>query len=94
MLKGYRILARRCKTPLGEIDLIAVRGGILVFVEVKARATLEEAHASITRRQSKRLRSAAGLWLGRRSRYHGFEQRFDALYIIAGFWPHHVPAGA
>jgi putative endonuclease len=66
----------------------------LAFVEVKARATLEEAQASITHRQSRRVRSAASLWLGRQPRLHNCEQRFDALYIIAGIWPHHVPAGA
>ena len=93
-LKGYRILARRCKTHSGEIDLIAVRGGTLAFVEVKARATLEAAQASISNRQAARSRRAASLWLGERTRYHNFEQRFDALYIVAGLWPHHVPAGA
>ena len=36
-LKGYTILDRRCRTPFGEIDIIARRGKTIVFVEVKAR---------------------------------------------------------
>ena len=58
-LKGYRILARRYKTHCGEIDLIAVRGDTVSFVEVKARATLEAAEASITRRHARLKRSGS-----------------------------------
>ena len=63
MAKGYRILGLRAKTPKGEIDLIAVRGRRLAFVEVKRRLTLEDAEASITSRQRERVRQAALLWL-------------------------------
>ena len=56
MAKGYRILGLRAKTPKGEIDLIALRGRRLVFVEVKRRLTLEDAEASITPRQRERNR--------------------------------------
>ena len=93
-LRGYRILARRCKNHCGEIDLIAVRGSTLAFVEVKARATMEDAQASISRKQAARTRRAASLWLSHRTRYHRYEQRFDAVYVVAGWWPYHVPAGA
>ena len=93
-LKGYRILARRYKTHCGEIDLVAVRGDTVCFVEVKARATLEAAEASITRRQSERIRRAAGLWIARSPRYQHFEQRFDALYVLPRRWPVHLPGGA
>jgi uncharacterized protein (TIGR00252 family) len=56
---GYRILARRWKSPLGEIDIIAARRHTLIFVEVKARATLDGAAESVTERQKHRIAAAA-----------------------------------
>ena len=56
--KGFRILARRWRSPVGEIDIIARRRSLLVFVEVKARDRLDDAAWSVTDRQ--RLRTAAG----------------------------------
>jgi putative endonuclease len=94
MLQGYRILARRFKTRAGEIDLIAVRGGTVAFIEVKKRATEDEAHDAITAAQARRIRHAAGLWIGKRRRYQGLEQRFDAVFVLPGRWPLHVIAGA
>ncbi|MEQ1697926.1 MAG: YraN family protein [Hyphomicrobiaceae bacterium] len=93
-LKGYRILARRYKTHSGEIDLIAVRGGVVAFVEVKARLTFAAAEFSISPRQSKRIRCAAARWTSRSPRYREFEQRFDALYILPGRFPAHLEGGA
>ena len=60
---GYRILARRWKSPLGEIDIIAARRHLLIFVEVKARATLDDAAESVTERQKQRIAAAAEIWL-------------------------------
>jgi putative endonuclease len=94
MLKGYRILARRRKTRSGEIDLIAVRGTKLAFVEVKARPSLEAAEASISNLQARRMRSASEQWLARSPRYQNHEQRFDALYVLPWRWPIHRPDGA
>ena len=53
--KGYRIIARRERTPHGEIDLIAARGRVIAFVEVKARSSHDEALEAITPRQAKRI---------------------------------------
>ncbi len=75
MLRGYRILARREKTPLGEIDLIAVRGGRVAFVEVKRRATREAAEASITSAQRARIRKAASLWPRQKQRLSSLPDR-------------------
>lgn len=94
MAKGYRILAWRCKTRAGEIDLIATRGNVLAFIEVKRRQDLETAAAAITPRQSQRLRRAADLWLANRNRYHNSDMRFDAMLITPSALPTHVIGGA
>lgn len=93
MLKGYRVLARRHKTPVGEVDLIVVRRGRVVFVEVKRRSTMDDAEASITPRQRRRVRRAAELWLARNQRYLGFEIGFDALFLLPRRWPVHIENG-
>ena len=61
--KGFRILARRWKSPAGEIDIIARRRQLLVFVEVKARANLDQAAESVVPRQRARIAAAAEAWL-------------------------------
>src|SRR5262249_29757522 len=63
--KGFRILARRWKSPVGEIDIIARRRSLLVFVEVKARERLDDAAWSVTDRQRLRIAAAAEAWLAR-----------------------------
>ena len=63
--KGYRILGRRVRTPHGEIDLVAVRGSRLAFVEVKRRLTRGEAEAALTPRQAGRIARAAEFWVSR-----------------------------
>ena len=93
MAKGYLILGRRVKTRAGEIDIIAVRGKRLAFVEVKRRATNEAAEAAITARQAARIRRAADHWIAHRPRYHGHEQGFDVILLVPGRWPRHVING-
>src|ERR1700687_4773257 len=61
--KGYRILGRRFRTPVGEIDIVARRRGVLVFVEVKAREKLDDAAEAIGKRQQGRIIAAAEFWL-------------------------------
>ena len=80
-LKGYRILERRYKTPVGEIDLVVKRGSLIVFVEVKARATLDGARAAITPFQRQRILRAAEYWTARHPRASGFDFRFDAVFV-------------
>lgn len=91
--KGYFILGRRVKTRAGEIDIIAVRGKRLAFVEVKRRATREDAEAAVTAQQAARIRRAANTWLARHPRYHGHEQHFDVIFLVPGHWPRHIPDG-
>src|SRR5262245_53845592 len=64
MAKGYRILAKRFRTPYGEIDLVARRRNLIDFVEVKARENLDDAAFAVTPRQQQRIINAARGWLG------------------------------
>jgi putative endonuclease len=90
--KGYRILARRWKSPLGEIDIIAARRHLLVFVEVKARATLDDAAFSVTERQKQRIAAAAEIWLAKNPNRAINDIRFDAILVAPGKLPRHIPA--
>jgi len=89
-LEGYRILGRRLRTPFGELDIIAVRGRRLAFLEVKRRATMEEAEAAIADRQQARIAKAAAYWVSKRPGYHEHEQGLDIMLIVPGHWPRHL----
>jgi putative endonuclease len=93
MAKGYLIVGRRVKTRAGEIDIIAVRGKRLAFVEVKRRLTREDAEAAVSARQAARIRRAADYWLAYRPRYHEYEQGFDLVLLVPGRFPRHIPNG-
>jgi putative endonuclease len=90
MLKGYRILARRHRTRLGEIDLIAVRGKRLAFVEVKRRPTIDGATQSIGERQTQRISAAAEQWVWQHPAYHNHEIGLDAVVVAPRRWPCHL----
>ena len=89
---GYRILARRWKSPLGEIDIIAARRHTLIFVEVKARAKLDDAAEAITERQKQRIAAAAEIWLAKNPDRVIHDIRFDAILVAPGKLPHHIKA--
>ena len=89
-LAGYSILARRYKTKLGEIDIVARRGGVLAFVEVKARADIVVAADALGRRQFGRVARAAALFVARHPHYADHSVRFDAV-LVSGLWPRHLP---
>jgi putative endonuclease len=89
--KAYRILARRWKTPHGEIDIVARRRHTLVFVEVKARATLEEAVEAVTERSKQRIIAAAELWLAHHPDDGKGDIRFDVIVVTPGKIPQHIP---
>jgi putative endonuclease len=92
MAKGYRILAKRFRTPHGEIDLVAKRRNLVAFVEVKARETLDEAASADTPRHQARIINAAQLGLAPRPEYAEFELRFDAILIAPRRLPRHLLA--
>ena len=90
--KGYRILARRFKTPYGEIDLVARKRNLVAFIEVKARASLDEAAYAITPRQQGRIVNAAQAWLMAHPEHAEFELRFDVILIAPRHLPRHLLA--
>lgn len=87
---GYRILARRWKSPLGEIDIIAARRHLLIFVEVKARAELDNAAESVTEQQRRRIAAAAEAWLAAFPQPNIRDMRFDAILVAPGKLPRHI----
>jgi len=90
MLKGFRIVARRYRTKLGEIDLIARRGDLVLIVEVKARKTLTGAMEAIAHQSERRIEGAADLWLARQPDYARLSVRFDMVAVLPWRWPVHV----
>jgi putative endonuclease len=93
MAKGYRVVARRFKTPVGEIDIVARRGGALYFVEVKARETFDDAAEAVTPKNRRRIIAAAEAWLAKNPQDVTREMRFDVVLVIPGRLPQHI-AGA
>jgi putative endonuclease len=89
--KGYRILARRYKTPVGEIDLIARRGRVVAFVEVKRRPTLAEAAEAVSAFGQARIARAAALWLAAHPAAAGLDCRFDLIVSVPRRLPRHIP---
>ena len=91
MVKGYQILGFRLKTPSGEIDLLARKGKTLAVVEVKRRATVELALASVTSAQRDRLLRAARALAARRAGLRHLALRLDLIALAPGRLPRHVP---
>jgi putative endonuclease len=88
-LKGWAILGRRVRTPRGEIDLIARRGRVVAFVEVKARATQAEAERALDDYRLRRVAAAAEALAHLYAR-PGDVTRIDAIFILPGRLPRHV----
>jgi len=91
--KGYRLIARRFKTHLGEVDLIVVRNKRVAFVEVKYRQTMALAEAAITNTLRSRVRRSASLWLAKHHRYQAHDIGFDLVMLCPRTWPLHIENG-
>lgn len=89
-LKGYKIIARRYRTPVGEIDIVAKRGKRVVFVEVKRRASHAETIEAIPARQRRRIVRGAQYWLAGHPAFNGYELSFDVILIARRAWPRHI----
>lgn len=88
-LKGYRIIAQRVRTPVGEIDLIASRGKTVAFIEVKRRKTLDSALQAVTISNWHRISAAAASWAAKRPDFQSHDWRFDLVAIVPRNRPKH-----
>jgi len=90
LLGGYRILARRYRTRVGEIDLIARRGDVVAFIEVKRRNELAAGLEAVTPRARLRIRRAAEFYILRNPALAERTLRFDVIVITPWAWPRHI----
>ncbi len=88
--KGYRILARRFRSPFGEIDIVARRRDRLVFVEVKARETADAGFEAVSERGRRRIIAAAEVYLAKHPGLESMEIRFDVIAVTPGRLPAHI----
>jgi putative endonuclease len=88
-VKGWRLIAYRYKSPVGEVDLVMRRGKVTAFIEVKARSSLDGAVEAVSPRQARRIAAAARHFLAARSQA---EQtcRFDIVAVSPYHWPRHI----
>ena len=94
-LSGYRILARNLKSGprnagMGEIDIVARRGRVIAFIEVKSRADWGQAAESILARQRRRIARAASAFLAARPQLAHHQARFDVMLVVPWRWPRHI----
>lgn len=89
-LKGYSILAARVKLPAGEIDLVARKGRLIAFVEVKMRTRRDDAPGSVSVQSWQRISRAAEAWMGQRPRFSDFGWRYDIIALAPGRLPQHL----
>ncbi|HUR43503.1 MAG TPA: YraN family protein [Aestuariivirga sp.] len=88
--KGYRLLAHRYKSPMGEIDLIMRRGQVTAFIEVKRRRRVDASIESVTAFQARRISAAARSWMGRDAVAARQFCRFDIVAVSPYHWPRHI----
>ena len=88
--KGYRILDRRVRTPMGEVDLIARRGNLIAFVEVKYRRDVQIAAGAVTPASWQRIARAADFWMARHPSLADCGWRYDLVALAPGKLPQHL----
>ena len=88
-LKGWRILDKRVRTPAGEVDLVARKGNLIAFVEVKMRATAAELDFAIDERRLARVAAAAEVLMPRYAG-PGDDIRVDVILLAPGTRPRHI----
>ena len=89
-LQLWTIVGRRVRTPRGEVDLVARRGKVLAFIEVKARATVDQADLALDDHRLRRVAAAAEALAPRYAR-EGDTIRIDAIFVVPGRLPRHLP---
>lgn len=88
-LTGWRILAQRVKTPRGEVDIVAQRGNLVVFVEVKWRRDLRDLALAVDHHRLRRVAAAAEVLAPRYARA-GEDVRIDVILIAPRQWPRRI----
>ncbi len=91
VLKGYRIVAFRYRTKLGEIDIIARKGNLIACIEVKARRSLEDSVFAVSDFAQRRIRAASDLWLAKQRDSALLSIRYDIISVTPWRWPVHLP---
>jgi putative endonuclease len=91
LMKGYRIVAFRYRTKLGEIDIIARKGNLIACVEVKARRSLKDSVFAVSDLAQRRIRAASDLWLAKQPDFVLLSVRYDIISVVAWRWPIHLP---
>ena len=89
-LQGFRVLDRRVKTPVGELDLVVSRGTTVVFVEVKSRSFSHQEGEALLAVNRKRIVRAAQFWLIRHADRANDDLRFDVIFLAPFAWPRHI----
>lgn len=89
-LTGWRILKTRYKTKAGEIDLIAKRGKVVAFVEVKARRSRTSAMEAVTPASQRRIVNAAKIFIAQHPKAAFFTLRFDVIIVRPWHWPERI----
>ena len=87
--KGYRIVEMRYRTKVGEIDIIARKGPLIIFAEVKARPTIEDAINAVSFESRRRIQNAGDIWLTKQNNVAGLSIRFDIIAVRPYKWPVH-----
>lgn len=88
--KGYRILAQRYRSPFGEIDIVARRGSLIAFIEVKSRANRRDALEALTPQQCRRIERASQAFFNRRPELSGLQCRYDLIALTPRSLPLHI----
>ncbi|MBL0848783.1 MAG: YraN family protein [Candidatus Liberibacter ctenarytainae] len=91
LIKGWKIVEIRHRNRYGEIDIIAMRYDMVIFVEVKARKTIQDAINSVSDRSQKRIHAASEFWLSRQINGRRFSYRYDIIAVVPWRIPKHFP---
>ena len=84
LCKGYSILERRHRNKMGEIDIIATRGKVVAFIEVKARADVADALESVTAQKRHRVCTRGGsVFIASHARFAQHGLRFDVMMVTS-----------
>ena len=89
-MKGFSILVQRYSCPVGEIDLIARRDDLLLFVEVKHRKDPSSALTALDRKQQRRIARAADVYLQDHIHDRDLKYRFDLIAVSPWMLPRHI----